>query len=241
VAPSRIRIVARLEGVPSELLPYVVVSVAVHVAFAAALVLMPSLRHRSAIPDDPIVVDLVAGPRTAARVPATPAAPAAPPRSAQLAPSEPPKVTPVPEEPTPEPVPVPEEPAPAPPTDASDPGGEPGSGIVGELGGGGTGGALDSGDAPLGWYRDSITAAFRSHWQRPILTGRVDVIEVRVAFEILRDGAVRDLRVEESSGVATFDRAALRAIRDASPLPPLPLAWREPTLPAVWVFRMFPE
>ena len=34
-----------------------------------------------------------------------------------------------------------------------------------------------------------------------------------------------------------FDRSALRAVADASPLPPLPLEWREPTLAAAFVFR----
>jgi protein TonB len=243
VAGARIRIVTRLGGAGSELSPFVLGSLCAHVVFVAALIFVPSLRPRKPFPDNPIVVDLVAAPRTAARVQAPPAAPeTAPPEGVRLETREPPKVTPLPKKPEkreerPKPPP---RPARTPPVDAGDPAPGETAGIVGELGGGALVG-LDADDVQFAWYRDSITAAFRSQWRRPIVSGQVDPIEVRLTFEILRDGSVHQLQVDQSSGLAVFDRAALRAVSDAAPLPPLPGNWREPTLHATWVFRMFPQ
>ena len=39
---------------------------------------------------------------------------------------------------------------------------------------------------------------------------------------VTRSGSARDVTLESSSGVPLYDRAALRAVHLASPLPPLP-------------------
>jgi len=243
VTAARIRIVARVGESGSGLSPFVVGSMGAHVVLVAALLFLPSLRPRKAFPDNPIVVDLVAAPRAAARVqPAAPPPRVAPPtEGVRLETREPPEVTPLPDEPEPKREPEPPPPAATTPSGPeTDPAPGEASGIVGELGGGSLG-ALDAADVRFAWYRDSISAAFRSNWRRPIVTGRVDPIEVQLRFEILRDGTVRNLRVDQASGLAVFDRAALRAVSDASPLPPLPAGWPEPVLPASWVFRMYPD
>jgi TonB family protein len=46
-----------------------------------------------------------------------------------------------------------------------------------------------------------------------------------VKFVIDRDGTLRDAATETESGNGTFDRAALRAVIEASPLPPLPFGY----------------
>jgi len=46
-----------------------------------------------------------------------------------------------------------------------------------------------------------------------------------VYFAIDRDGSIRDARVESASGNGLYDRAALRAILESSPLPPLPFGY----------------
>jgi protein TonB len=46
--------------------------------------------------------------------------------------------------------------------------------------------------------------------------------EVIVAFAVGSNGGVRSARVARSSGVASVDKAALQAIRKASPFPPIP-------------------
>ncbi len=159
----------------------------------------------------------------------------------RLEPKQPPPLKPKPKKKKAEPRPRPQ--TPAPPTDTAEPGDEEPApagppGVVGE---GSSVTALEVGDVRFAWYRDSVTAALFSNWRRPILDGLIEPVEVRVTFEILRDGSVRDLRVDQSSGIAVFDRSAMRAVADAAPLPPLPGNWREPTLPAAFVFQLFPE
>jgi len=51
-----------------------------------------------------------------------------------------------------------------------------------------------------------------------------------VSFTILRDGTVLDPRIEHSSGFPLLDQAALRMLREASPVPPLPERYRAPRL-----------
>jgi len=47
-----------------------------------------------------------------------------------------------------------------------------------------------------------------------------------VSFVIARDGTVSDPRIERSSGFPLLDEAALKMLRDASPVPPLPATFR---------------
>jgi protein TonB len=243
VAAARIRFVARLGGPGSALSPFVVGSLCIHMVFVAALVLLPSLRSRKPFPDHPIVVDLVAGPRVAARAqPPAPAPEETPPEGVRLETRKPPQVTPAPVEPKKKREPE-EKPRPTPrrTTEPTDPAPGAASGATGPAGGGSITAALEVGDVQLAWYSDSVQAALYGQWRRPILSGLTESIEVRITFEILRDGGIRGLDIDESSGVAVFDRAALRAVSDAAPLPPLPGNWREPTMPATFVFVMYPE
>ena len=46
-----------------------------------------------------------------------------------------------------------------------------------------------------------------------------------VYFRVFRNGRISSIRVEEPSGAAYFDRAALRAVTLSDPLPPLPLGF----------------
>ena len=98
---------------------------------------------------------------------------------------------------------------------------------------------VDLGALGHAWYRDSVAAALRRHWVRPVLETR-DAIEVTVTFEILRDGTVRNVRLGAASGVPSLDRSAQRAVVDASPLPPLPTSWRDPSVTAEFLFRWLP-
>jgi TonB family protein len=96
-------------------------------------------------------------------------------------------------------------------------------------------------DASLAWYRSALANALYGAWKRPIVSGLTQAVEVRVSFEIMRDGNVRGLRIDESSGVPMLDRSALRAVSDASPLPALPATMGAPYVPASIVFRLYPE
>ena len=81
-----------------------------------------------------------------------------------------------------------------------------------------------SGAAPpaedFAWIRDAIQHAIaypatarRMGWEG----------EVVVAFQLLSDGSVRDVRVVQGSGHAALDRGAIDAVRNASPFPRSPV------------------
>ena len=130
--------------------------------------------------------------------------------------SEDSKVTPVPT------------PAPSAADDAGGAGG--GGGASRGLSVGGESSAGDSGipsDFHFTYYVDRMLALIESRWYKPVVPVAT---RARVGFVILKDGRLEDIRLEESSGVPSFDRAALRAIYAANPLPPLPPAYGKPSL-----------
>jgi protein TonB len=80
---------------------------------------------------------------------------------------------------------------------------------------------LEGGDFPYTIYIDRMKTLIGSHWYRPQSSNATTTIH----YVINRDGSLRDVRVETSSGDDNFDRAALRAVRETSPLPPLPFGY----------------
>lgn len=78
------------------------------------------------------------------------------------------------------------------------------------------------GDFPYGPYIENMKRLIGTHWFRPqVVPGTATTIY----YEIERDGSIRNAKVETPSGNNIADRAALRAILEASPLPPLPFAY----------------
>src|SRR5512140_2621689 len=70
--------------------------------------------------------------------------------------------------------------------------------------------------ADFSWIRDAIQHAIaypatarRMGWEGNVV----------VAFQLLSDGSVRDVRVVQGSGHAALDRGAIEAVRNASPFP----------------------
>jgi protein TonB len=107
-----------------------------------------------------------------------------------------------------------------------------------EAGGGGARG-LSVGESPGGstpgipsdfhftYYIERMLALIESRWYKPSVPPGT---RARVGFVILKSGKVEGIRLEESSGNSSFDRAALRAMYAANPLPPLPPAYGKPSL-----------
>jgi TonB family protein len=89
------------------------------------------------------------------------------------------------------------------------------------IGGSGVTG-LEGGDFPYSLYIQGMHRKIGNNWFRPQVSGGATVI---IYFRILRDGTITEAKVETPSGNATFDRAALSAVRSASPLNPLPFAY----------------
>ena len=74
--------------------------------------------------------------------------------------------------------------------------------------------------AEFAWIRDAIQGAIaypatarRMGWEGKVV----------VAFHLLSDGSVRDVRVVQGSGHAALDRGAIDAVRNASPFPRSPV------------------
>ena len=104
-------------------------------------------------------------------------------------------------------------------------------------GGGGRGlsvGQTAGGSAPgipadfhFTYYIERMLALIESRWYKPAVPPGT---RARVGFVILKSGRVEGIQLEESSGNSSFDRAALRAMYAANPLPPLPPAYGKPSL-----------
>jgi protein TonB len=86
---------------------------------------------------------------------------------------------------------------------------------------------LDNPDFKFGYYLDQLLSAIDAKWARPALG---DKVECTISFRIQRDGSIAELTVARSSGYNSFDLAALRAVQNASPFPPLPRAYRNDSL-----------
>jgi TonB family protein len=79
---------------------------------------------------------------------------------------------------------------------------------------------------PFSYYLDAVERKVSQNWFSAVSAGG-EGLSCVVYFSLRRDGSVSDTRIEQSSGNAYFDRTALRAVRSASPFPPLPRAFSE--------------
>jgi len=99
----------------------------------------------------------------------------------------------------------------------------------------GSAGAIETGEAGTGgassgfmsikhkMYYNLIWQRIRSAWVLPegALGGKKD-LETIIAIRIGKDGRIEDIQFEKKSGHPQLDESALRAIKKANPLPPLP-------------------
>jgi TonB family protein len=104
---------------------------------------------------------------------------------------------------------------------AADTPGTPGSG-TGPGGGGGIGveGGVLGANAP--WYLMQLRDKVASNWRPPASVGHPGEAKATFHFEVHADGTVAALEPLQGSDSSLFDRAAMRAILESSPLPPLP-------------------
>ena len=140
-----------------------------------------------------------------------------------LAPVE---VTPPPPPPTPAPRATPEPPA---TPDNVVPFGEGGLPAIsyGQFAAGDGTGAIAVGDGAFGerygGYVESITRRISENWLQSMISGNVrQAPRIYVSFDVLRDGTIINEQIDESSGIPSLDRSAMRAIFASNPLAPLP-------------------
>jgi TonB family protein len=85
---------------------------------------------------------------------------------------------------------------------------------------------LNVSDFPFAWYLSRVQAKVTEKWLGKALPGQQPV----AVFDISREGQVSRLAIEKSSGNSYYDQAALRAITEANPFPPLPAEFPGQTL-----------
>ncbi|MCE5273446.1 TonB family protein [bacterium] len=90
------------------------------------------------------------------------------------------------------------------------------------------------------YYLRIMVDKISRNWINPY-SGREESVVATIYFRVGGDGTISDARVETSSGVASFDRAALRAVFSSNPLPPLPADYSEPQLTVHLDFEYKPQ
>jgi protein TonB len=78
--------------------------------------------------------------------------------------------------------------------------------------------ALDV-DFPFAFYVDQMLTLIGANWLKPEVPDGTAAV---AGFRIQRDGRITDVKLIAPSGLGVYDRAAVRAIYAANPLPPLP-------------------
>lgn len=135
---------------------------------------------------------------------------------------------------------APAAPAPAPPVAST--GTEVGKGSGVEVAGTGPGAGSGSGPGAVGGsalasYLTLVDWKIQQNWVPVGASGSTETVVV-VRFRVLRSGQVRDLELETSSGNASLDTSALRAVRQSLPLPPFPNLLTDPSLDLRYRFVM---
>lgn len=145
-------------------------------------------------------------------------------RQARPAPAPPPAPAPI--------GPVSRAPQPGPIASAPAPAGNGGPVDVSRKGPGGTGGQ-GTGVDPLLYYFARIQDKVSGYWIPAAQRGEIQVL---VGIRLMPNGQVRDITIEVGSGDRAFDDAAVRALRNALPLPPFPLQVREDSMHLILKF-----
>lgn len=97
-----------------------------------------------------------------------------------------------------------------------------GAGTQGGLGFSGAGGGGNFGSR-FSWYVEAVQRRVSSNWLQSTVDPSVRFApRVVVTFEILRDGSITNIQVTQSSGNASVDTSAVRAVRESSPAERLP-------------------
>lgn len=110
--------------------------------------------------------------------------------------------------------------------------------------GGGQGVRVGGGTGQEGlhsWYARQVEQRVGQNWLRSSLGTLARPVESVVSFEVMRNGAIHRVQLEQSSGVRAVDLAAQRAIRASSPLPALPPELRNRRVRFVTYFQYPPR
>lgn len=81
---------------------------------------------------------------------------------------------------------------------------------------------------PYPWYITQVRNSLWIQWEKRRPAGAVRTASV--TFAIARDGKIKDLEIQKSSGDDSFDFAATSAVINAGPFPPLPMLYEKDEL-----------
>lgn len=90
-----------------------------------------------------------------------------------------------------------------------------------------------------GWYIAAAKRRVAPNWNLLFLDPSARnsrTLHCVISFTILRDGTVKNLRVEQSSGNSSWDTAGVRAIQSSSPFQQLPSDWTAHDVSVLWDF-----
>jgi len=106
--------------------------------------------------------------------------------------------------------------------------------------GNGSGIKLDDENFKFAYYLEVLRERIGYTWAPPMLLGVKNEVVATVYFKIARDGSISEEKIEKTSSQELFDRAALRAIKNADPLPPLPAGFKGKYLGVHFEFQHTP-
>jgi protein TonB len=184
------------------------VSLGVHLLAVLFLALGPLARPRTSFTPGRTITIRVAPPLPRAKPAAKPAAPPAAAKPAAPAPSKK--------------LPPPAPPSGEPPAPGAGNGAANGLSVQGA-----TVAGIDAAYFPFDYYVSQMLNRLSSNWYRPPAPPGT---ACAVRFTVAKSGRILQAEVERPSGVAAFDRAALRAVLSSNPLPPLPFEYNEDKL-----------
>ena len=90
----------------------------------------------------------------------------------------------------------------------------------------------------LSKYVGEVYIRVFKNWKDPLGGGTG---KVEVSFTIFPKGNITTPKIVKSSGVSKLDSLAIRAIKNAVPLPPFPKEIKEPNLPFTLEFTYVPK
>lgn len=100
-----------------------------------------------------------------------------------------------------------------------------------------SGGSSSGSNLAINRYLSAVQVRIQENWVLPDLQSWQANLKATVCLTVLRDGKVIDMVFEEKSANSYFDQFVMKAVRDASPLPPFPEEMTESELEICPIFR----
>jgi len=100
----------------------------------------------------------------------------------------------------------------------------------------GTISSMDLDNFEYTWYSASVASILSKNWVRSIAPPEQRGARVIARFRINADGTIEDIYLIKKSNIFALDQEVTRAIKNSSPLPPLPKGFKEKKLVAQYEF-----